>query len=177
MLIKLEQGQTVLSQRVEEQKQDIVEFKQEFQNFKEEQYIAQAQCKEISNRVKSLGTKLLGGKKKLSLKSRYKVLPQVVQQIKNTKDNISILEIEKEQLMNTRNKVVDGKGLSVLNQEISYHYKRLGELENFADSLRGEIKNLESDMFVLVDLGDSYLSTHQKIQLLGGGVKKSSRNH
>ncbi len=112
-------------------------------------------------------------KKKLSLKSRYKVLPQVVQQIKNTKDNISILEIEKEQLMNTRNKVVDGKGLSVLNQEISYHYKRLGELENFADSLRGEIKNLESDMFVLVDLGDSYLSTHQKIQLLGGGVKKA----
>lgn len=75
MLIKLEQGQTVLSQRVEEQKQDIVEFKQEFQNFKEEQYIAQAQCKEISNRVKSLGTKLLGGKKNLayqdsSLRSR-----------------------------------------------------------------------------------------------------------
>ena len=97
-------------------------------------------------------------KKKLSLKSRYKVLPQVVQQIKNTKDNISILEIEKEQL---------------INQEISYHYKRLGELENFADSLIGEIKNLESDMFVLVDLGDSYLSTHQKIQLLGGGVKKA----
>ena len=75
MLIKLEQGQTVLSQRVEEQKQDIVEFKQEFQNFKEEQYIAQAQCKEISNRVKSVGAKLLGGKKNLayqdsSLRSR-----------------------------------------------------------------------------------------------------------
>lgn len=75
LLIKLEQGQTVLNQRVEEQKQDIVEFKQEFQNFKEEQYIAQAQCKEISNRVKSLGTKLLGGKKSLayqgsSLRSR-----------------------------------------------------------------------------------------------------------
>ncbi|MDB8552872.1 ORF6C domain-containing protein [Turicibacter sanguinis] len=63
MLIKLEQGQTVLNQRVEEQKQDIVEFKEEFQNFKEQQYIAQAQCKQISNRVKSLGTKLLGGKK------------------------------------------------------------------------------------------------------------------
>lgn len=63
MLIKLEQGQTVLNQRVDEQKQDFVEFKQEFQNFKEEQYIAQAQCKQISNRVKSLGTKLLGGKK------------------------------------------------------------------------------------------------------------------
>lgn len=63
MLIKLEQGQTVLTQRVDEQKKDIVEFKQEFQNFKEEQYIAQAQCKEISNRVKALGVKLLGGKK------------------------------------------------------------------------------------------------------------------
>lgn len=63
MLIKLEQGQTVLNQRVDEQKQDFVEFKKEFQNFKEEQYIAQAQCKQISNRVKALGTKLLGGKK------------------------------------------------------------------------------------------------------------------
>lgn len=112
-------------------------------------------------------------KRKLSLKSHYKVLPQVVQQIKNIRDNISVLGIEKEHLVNTHDKVVDGKALSELNKEISYHYNRVGELENFADSVRDEIKNLESDMFVLVDLGDSYLSTHQKIQLLGGGVKKA----
>lgn len=62
MLIKLEQGQTVLNQRVDEQEQDFVEFKQEFQNFKEEQYIAQVQCQEINNRAKALGVKLLGGK-------------------------------------------------------------------------------------------------------------------
>ncbi|MCU7192251.1 hypothetical protein [Turicibacter sanguinis] len=111
--------------------------------------------------------------KKFSLKSRYKVLPKIVQQIKNARDTISVLKIEKEQLMDINNKVVDSKVLSTLNQEISYHHRRLGELENFADSVRGEIKNLESDMFVLVDLGDSYLSTHQKIQLLGGGVKKA----
>ena len=59
MLIKLEQGQTVLTQRVDEQKKDIVEFKQEFQNFKEEQYIAQAQCKEISNFTPNAFTRLL----------------------------------------------------------------------------------------------------------------------
>lgn len=135
--------------------------------------ISQSKGYEKNQLIQSQKYRQLFVKTKLSLKSRYKVLPQVIQQIKNTKDNISILEIEKEQLMNTRHKVVDGKGLSILNQEISYHYKRLGELENFVDSVRGEIKNLESDMFVLVDLGDSYLSTHQKIQLLGGGVKKA----
>lgn len=63
MLIKLEQGQTVLTQRVEEQKQDIVEVKQDVQNFKEEMPIFTSQRKEISKRVRALGVKLLGGKK------------------------------------------------------------------------------------------------------------------
>lgn len=135
--------------------------------------ISQSKGYEKTQLIQSQRYRQLFVKKKLSLKSRYKVLPQIVQQIKGTRDNISVLEIEKEQLMNVHDKVVDGKALSELNKEISYHYKRLGELENFADSVRDEIKNLESDMFVLVDLGDSYLSTHQKIQLLGGGVKRA----
>ena len=63
MLIKLEQGQTVLTQRVEEQKQDIVGVKQDVQKFKEEMPIFTSQRKEISKRVRALGVKLLGGKK------------------------------------------------------------------------------------------------------------------
>ena len=135
--------------------------------------ISQSKGYEKNQLIQSQKYRQLFVKTKLSLKSRYKVIPQLAQQMKNTKDNISILEIEKERLMNTHHKVVDGKRLSILNQEISYHYKQLGELENFRNSIRGELDNLESVMFDLVELGDDCLSTHQKIQLLGGGMKQA----
>ena len=135
--------------------------------------MSQSKGYEKNQLIQSQKYRQLFVKTKLSLKSRYKVIPQLAQQMKNTKDNISILEIEKERLMNTHHKVVDGKRLSILNQEISYHYKRLGELENFRNSIRGEFDNLESVMFDLVKLGDDCLSTHQKIQLLGGGMKQA----
>lgn len=53
----------VMFSALEEQKQDIVEVREEVQNFKEEMPIFTPQRKEISKRVRSLGVKLLGGKK------------------------------------------------------------------------------------------------------------------
>ncbi len=53
----------VMFSALEEQKQDIVEVKNEVQTFKEEMPIFTPQRKEISKRVRALGVKLLGGKK------------------------------------------------------------------------------------------------------------------
>ncbi|MDE5978202.1 MAG: ORF6C domain-containing protein [Turicibacter sp.] len=53
----------VMFSALEEQKQDIVEVKQDVQNFKEEMPIFTSQRKEISKRVRSLGVDLLGGKR------------------------------------------------------------------------------------------------------------------
>ncbi len=53
----------VMFSALEEQKQDIVEVKNEVQTFKDEMPIFTPQRKEISKRVRALGVKLLGGKK------------------------------------------------------------------------------------------------------------------
>lgn len=53
----------VMFSALEEQKQDIVEVKQDVQNFKEEMPIFTSQRKEISKRVRALGVDLLGGKR------------------------------------------------------------------------------------------------------------------
>lgn len=53
----------VMFSALEEQKQDIVDVKQDFQNFKEEMPIFTSQRKEISKRVRALGVDLLGGKR------------------------------------------------------------------------------------------------------------------
>lgn len=53
----------VMFSALEEQKQDIVEVRQDVQNFKEEMPIFTSQRKEISKQVRALGVDLLGGKR------------------------------------------------------------------------------------------------------------------
>ena len=60
----------VMFSALEEQKQDIVEVREEVQNFKEEMPIFTPQRKEISKRVRALGVKLLGGKKSLAYQDK-----------------------------------------------------------------------------------------------------------
>lgn len=60
----------VMFSALEEQKQDIVDVKQDFQNFKEEMPIFTSQRKEISKRVRALGVDLLGGKRSTAYQNK-----------------------------------------------------------------------------------------------------------
>lgn len=74
----------VMFSALEEQKQDIVEVKEDFQNFKDTLPIFDFERKEISKRVSNLGTKLLGGKKSPAYQDkslRGKVYSDIYKQI------------------------------------------------------------------------------------------------
>lgn len=110
---------------------------------------------------------------KLRLKLRYQEMDQWRQQIKATQENIETLEGEKAQLLKDNNKIFNCNSLFTLKKELSTHYATLRELENLVAGTEENIKVLECGMFDMVQLGDNHLSTHQKIQLLGGGVDKA----
>lgn len=112
-------------------------------------------------------------KLKLRLKLRYQEMDQWRQQIKAIQENIETLEGEKAQLLKDNNKIFNCNLLFTLKKELSTHYAALRELENLVAGTEENIKVLECGMFDMVQLGDTYLGTHQKIQLLGGGEDKA----
>ena len=118
-----------------------------------------------SREYRNLFTKL-----KLTLKSRYQEMTKWRKQIKKAKLRIQELEDQKTQLLKENNKIFNCNSLFALKQELSTQYATLRELENLVAGTEENIKGLECGMFDMVQLGDTYLSTHQKIQLLGGGI-------
>lgn len=110
---------------------------------------------------------------KLELKSYYQTTINARRQIKTVEEIIQKLEDKKTQLLKDDGKVFDVVTISNLKEELSTHHATLRGLEEFVATMQGKIKHLESVVFDLVELGDDYLSTHQKIQLLGGGVKQA----
>lgn len=112
-------------------------------------------------------------KLKLRLKLRYQEMDQWRKQIKDTRENIEALETEKVQLLKENNKIFNCNDLFALKQELSIQYATLRELEILVAGTENNIQGLESCMFDMVRLGDNFLSTHQKIQLLGGGIDKA----
>ena len=118
-----------------------------------------------SREYRNLFTKL-----KLTLKSRYQEMTKLRKQIKKAKLRIQELEDQKTQLLKENNKIFNCNSLFALKQELSTQYATLRELENLVAGTEENIKGLECGMFDMVQLGDTYLSTHQKIQLLGGGI-------
>lgn len=110
---------------------------------------------------------------KLRLKLRYQEMDQWRQQIKATHKKIEALENEKAQLLRGNNRIFNCNALFTLKKELSTQYVALVELENLVTGTEEGIEGLECNMFDMVLLGDNYLSTHQKIQLLGGGEEKA----
>lgn len=112
-------------------------------------------------------------KLKLTLKLRYQDISKWKNQVKETKAMIQELESQKEQLLTECHKVFDCNALFTLKRELSTQYARLSKLETLVAGTEENIKGLEGGMLDMVQLGDTYLSTHQKIQLLGGGVNQA----
>ena len=121
-----------------------------------------------SREYRNMFTKL-----KMTLKSRYQETVKWKNQVKETKAKIRELEFQKEQLLTDCHKVFDCNALFALKRELSTQYARLSRLEVLVAGTEENIQGLECCMFDMVQLGDTYLSTHQKIQLLGGGVYKA----
>lgn len=135
--------------------------------------ISQSRGYEAYQLTRSKECRNLFVKLKLRLKLRYQEMDQWRKQIKATKGKIQALENEKAQLLKDNNKIFNCNTLFTLKKELSTQYASLRELENLVAGTEENIKVLERGMFDMVRLGDTYLSTHQKIQLLGGGVDKA----
>ncbi len=121
-----------------------------------------------SREYRNMFTKL-----KMTLKSRYQEIVKWRKQVKETKATIQELESQKEQLLADSHKIFNCNALFTLKRELSTQYARLRELEVLVAGTEENIRGLERCMFDMVQLGDTYLSTHQKIQLLGGGVNQA----
>ena len=135
--------------------------------------ISQSRGYEAYHLTKSRQYRHLFVKLKLTLKSRYQEIDKWRKQIKATQENLQALENEKAQILKDNHKILNCNALFDLKHELSTQYARLRVLENLVAGTEENIKGLECGMFDMVQLGDTYLSTHQKIQLLGGGVDKA----
>lgn len=135
--------------------------------------ISQSRGYETYQLTKSRQYRHLFVKFKLTLKSRYKEIDKWRKEIKATQENLQALENEKAQILKDNNKIFNCNALFDLKHELSTQYARLRVLENLVAGTEENIKGLECSMFDMVRLGDIYLSTHQKIQLLGGGIDKA----
>ena len=110
---------------------------------------------------------------KFTLKSNYKDIDRLTKEIKETELMFRELESQKEKLLKDKNKTFNLNTLFDLKQELSITFKTLINLESLKSKIMERNEKLEGIMFNMVELGDTYLSTHQKIQLLGGGMKKA----
>ncbi|WP_195932120.1 hypothetical protein [Turicibacter sanguinis] len=135
--------------------------------------ISQSRGYEAYQLTKSKEYRNLFVKLKLTLKSRYQEITKWRKQIKEAKVTIQELENKKAQLLKVNNKIFNCNALFDLKHGLSTQYSRLRVLENLVVGTEENIKELECSMFDMVRLGDIYLSTHQKIQLLGGGIDKA----
>ncbi|MTN46403.1 hypothetical protein GMB51_14925 [Turicibacter sanguinis] len=93
--------------------------------------------------------------------------------MRKVKERIQELESQKVQFQLDKNKVIDCNTLFALKQELSNQYAILREWEALESEVQIKLLEFESRMFDIVQLGAPYLSTHQKIQLLGGGIDKA----
>lgn len=135
--------------------------------------ISQSRGYEQYQLTKSKEYRNMFAKLKMTLKSRYQEIVKWRKQVKETKATIQELESQKEQLLTESHKIFNCNALFALKSELSTQYARLRELEVLVAGIEENIRGLERCMFDMVYLGDTYLSTHQKIQLLGGGVYKA----
>ncbi len=110
---------------------------------------------------------------KTLLRRYYRVSDRNSKNMRKVKERIQELERQKIQFQLDRNKVIDYNTLFAFKQELSNQYAILSEWEALESEVQIKLLEFESNMFDMVQLGDTYLSTHQKIQLLGGGLDKA----
>lgn len=107
---------------------------------------------------------------KTLLRRYYRASDRNSKNMRKVKERIQELENQKVQFQLDKSKVIDCNTLFALKQELSNQYAILSEWEALESEVQIKLLEFEGRMFDMVQLGDTYLSTHQKIQLLGGGV-------
>ncbi|MDE5977310.1 MAG: hypothetical protein K2G70_02430 [Turicibacter sp.] len=122
---------------------------------------------------------------KLALKKCYQVASVNTEQIRRVKAAIENMENTKQtyedgyldspKVLKVVGKVVDYKFIFNLKRDLTAAYKLLEELKEVREKNNESITRLEGMMMDLVYYGDKFLSTHQKIQLLGGGMEQAQR--
>ncbi len=110
---------------------------------------------------------------KTLLRRYYRASDRNSKNMRKVKERIQELERQKIQFQLDRKKVIDCNTLFAFKQELSNQYAILREWEALESEVQNKLLEFESSMFDMVQLGDAYLSTHQKIQLLGGGLDKA----
>lgn len=110
---------------------------------------------------------------KTLLRRYYRASDRNSKNMRKVKERIQELESQKVQFQLDKSKVIDCNTLFALKQELSNQYAILSEWEALESEVQIKLLKFESSMFDMVQLGDTYLSTHQKIQLLGGGIDKA----
>lgn len=110
---------------------------------------------------------------KTLLRRYYRASDRNSKNMRKVKERIQELESQKVQFQLDKSKVIDCNTLFALKQELSNQYAILSEWEALESEVQIKLLEFESSMFDMVQLGDTYLSTHQKIQLLGGGIDKA----
>lgn len=107
---------------------------------------------------------------KTLLRRYYRASDRNSKNMRKVKERIRELENQKVQFQLDKSKVIDCNTLFALKQELSNQYAILSEWEALESEVQIKLLEFEGRMFDMVQLGDTYLSTHQKIQLLGGGI-------
>lgn len=109
---------------------------------------------------------------KLLLKKRYKTRIKNADTILRAKTNIERLEEIKRSFSGLTN-VINCKSVFNLKRDLNETYRILRNAEKLKEENEISISKLEGMMMDLVYYGDKVLSTHQKIQLLGGGMAQA----
>ena len=110
---------------------------------------------------------------KTLLRRYYRASDKNSKNMRKVKERIQELENQKVQFQLNKSKVINCNTLFALKQELSNQYAILSEWEALESEVQIKLLEFEDRMFDMVRLGDTFLSTHQKIQLLGGGIDKA----
>lgn len=110
---------------------------------------------------------------KLLLKDGYRLISIASKRLKQVEKLVKVLTELKANNVRSDDRVCDFKRTVSISIELSKAKKNLKELTNFITYMRKDLLEIESEMFDMVLLGDKVLSTHQKIQLLGGGMRQA----
>lgn len=110
---------------------------------------------------------------KTLLRRYYRASDKNFKNMRKVKERIQELESQKVQFQLNKSKVINCNTLFVLKKELSNQYAILSEWEDLESEVQIKLLEFEGRMFDMVRLGDTFLSTHQKIQLLGGGIDKA----
>ena len=110
---------------------------------------------------------------KTLLRRYYRASDKNSKNMRKVKERIQELENQKVQFQLNKSKVINCNTLFALKQELSNQYAILSEWEALESEVQIKLLEFEDRMFDMIRLGDTFLSTHQKIQLLGGGIDKA----